>query len=76
MLLLYVGNNILISILANQVSKNSYLSSVEEMIDKIRVQCPYCGVDFQESRNSSSNNYHSEPKKEVMVSKLMRDLQL
>lgn len=33
MLLLYIGNNILISVLANQVSKNSYLSSVEDMID-------------------------------------------
>jgi len=33
MILLYVGNNILQSILASQVLKNSYLRSVEEMID-------------------------------------------
>ncbi len=50
MLLLYVGNNILISILANQVSKNSYLSSVEEMIDELKMQCPVCGTDFQSKK--------------------------
>jgi hypothetical protein len=55
MLLLYVGNNILISVLANQVSKNSYLSSVEEMIDKIKAHCPACGIDFQDSRGNSQN---------------------
>ena len=46
------------------------------MIEKIRVHCPCCGVNFQESRKASSNNSHSQPDKEVMVSKLMKDLQL
>ena len=50
MILLYIGNNILISVLANQVSKNSYLSGVEEMIDGLNVKCPNCGADFQSSR--------------------------
>jgi hypothetical protein len=33
MLLLYIGNNILLSVLASQVTKNSMLAGVEEMID-------------------------------------------
>lgn len=45
MILLYIGNNILQSVLASQVLKNSYLKSVEEMIDEIKTECPACGAD-------------------------------
>lgn len=43
--LLYIGNNILQSVLANQVMKNSYMETVKEMIDELKVDCPACGAD-------------------------------
>lgn len=71
MLLLYIGNNILISILANQVSKNSYLTSVEDMIDDLKMKCPACGTDFQSKKKGKTYNL----RKEMLVSKIVKDLQ-
>lgn len=43
LVLLYVGNNILQSILANEVLKFSYLDSLNEMLETIDGDCPACG---------------------------------
>lgn len=46
------------------------------MIDRIKAHCPACGIDFQDSRNNSEKNSETNSNKEVMVSRLVRDLQL
>lgn len=51
--LLYVGNNILQSVLANQVLKNSYVETVKEMIDDLKADCPACGADPRKQVKSS-----------------------
>jgi hypothetical protein len=53
MLLLYIGNNILISILASQISKNSMLESVEEMLDEMQMKCPQCGTPFARKKGKA-----------------------
>ena len=73
MLLLYVGNNILISILASQISKNSMLESVEEMLDEMQMKCPQCGTPF--ARKKGKTDKHEQYQKEKLVSKLMQDLE-
>jgi hypothetical protein len=79
MILLYIGNNIVQSILASQVLKNSYLRSVEEMIDEMKMSCPACGADFHEQKklhrlanniNKSSQPHHS------LMSKFISDYDL
>lgn len=72
MLLLYVGNNILISILASQISKNSMLLSVEEMLDEMQMKCPHCGTNF--ARKKGKTGQQEQYQKEKLVSKLMKDL--
>jgi uncharacterized C2H2 Zn-finger protein len=45
------------------------------MIDGLNVHCPNCGTDFQDSRESIKGKNKKEGK-EMMISKLVRDLQL
>ena len=68
-----MGNNILLSVLASQVSKNSMVDSVEEMVDEMQMQCPECGADFKKKKDGKGKwqNYQ----KEQLVSKLMKDLE-
>lgn len=41
--LVMIGNNILQSILAQQVLKNSNMQDLIEFIEEIEVECPVCG---------------------------------
>ena len=73
LLLLYVGNNILLSVLASQVSKNSMVDSIEEMVDEMQMQCPACGADFKMKKDGKAQWQNHQ--KEQLVSKLMKDLE-
>ena len=42
LLLVNVGNNILQSILAGQVLKNSNRNALKEMLEGLKYQCPHC----------------------------------
>jgi hypothetical protein len=73
--LLYIGNNILQSVLANQVMKNSYMDTVKEMIDELRTECPACGADPKDQRKQSDELFLSEipkKKKSQFISKIIK----
>lgn len=71
--LLYVGNNILQSVLANQVLKNSYVDTVKEMIDDLKVDCPACGSDPRNQVKSSIDFLNDIPKqKSQFFSKIIK----
>lgn len=71
--LLYIGNNILQSILANQVMKNSYMETVKEMIQEIRIECPACGADQKSQIKESSNIFGINSKNNSQfISKILK----
>ena len=71
--LLYIGNNLLQSILANQVMKNSYMETVKEMIQEIRIECPACGADQKSQIKESSNIFGINSKNNSQfISKILK----
>jgi soluble P-type ATPase len=71
--LLYIGNNLLQSILANQVMKNSYMETVKEMIHEIRIECPACGADQKSQIKESSNIFGINSKNNSQfISKILK----
>lgn len=72
--LLYIGNNLLQSILANQVMKNSYMDTVKEMIDELKTECPACGADPKDQIKESEMHIDGVPNKNPQfISRIIKD---